>query len=536
MVDLAQPISQMTTSASAGEGTQPVAVSAKSGLFRVNLVANLAGAVVTSVIQFLLVRIYLRQLGVEAYGLIGVMATLWTLVQLADVGISAAVNRELARRTALGASAREIRDMVRTLEVGYAVVGVVLGLVVLLASPFAEHWLRHDRLSGDMIRHSVQAMGLLIAAQWPLSFYQGVLLGLQRHGLFNSIRIAMATVTAVGAYVVLSRVSTTPLALFLWQAVMAVGQVGLLAVFTWRCLPRDSQRPRVRPESVDELWHVAAGLFGVTATALILSQIDRVVASRLLPLETFGFYMLGVTLANALLYTFCIPVYASVFPRLSALAALGDMAALRGAYRRDWALMIAATIPAAAAVSAFAHPLLLAWTGDDVAARVASPIAVLLTVGMALNGLGSITLALMVARNWTGAAVAINAALCAVALPAVWILANGFGALGVATVWPSINLCYVVAGLVVARRRLGRAAEFSWLFRDAILPAAAGALAVWAWRHLVPQPAGLPQVMLAVGSAWLVAVAAVVLVSPSMRDVARRFLASLTSAKEGSFG
>ena len=526
----------MTSSGSGDGSTQPVSPSATPRPFRVNLVANGVGAVVTSVIQFLLVRIYLREMGGEAYGLIGVQATLWTLVQLADVGISAAVNRELARQTALGAAARDVRDMVRTLEVGYAAVGLLLGLLVWLVAPFAETWLRHDRLSGEMVRHSVQAMGLLVAAQWPLSFYQGLLLGLQRHGLFNSIRIGMATATAIGAYVVLTRVSTTPLALFLWQAVMAVGQVGLVAVFAWRCLPRDSHRPLIRSSSVSGLWRVAAGMFGVTATALILSQIDRVVASRLLPLETFGSYMLGATLANALLYTFNAPVYTSVFPRLASLAALGDMTALRRAYQRDWALMATATIPAAAAVSAFARPLLLAWTGNASAAAVAAPIAVLLTTGMALNGLGSITLALMQARNWTGIAMAINAVLCVVAFPAVWLLAHRFGAIGVATVWPAVNLCYVVVGLLVAHRRLGPATDRRWFVRDVVVPVLAAAVVVWIWQRWLPEPDGFLQAIIAVGSAWLLAVATVVLLSPPMLESARRGVAVLTAAKRESFG
>ena len=526
----------MTNSGSGDESTPPVSPFPRPRPFRVNLIANGAGAVITSVIQFLLVRIFVREMGVEAYGLIGVQATLSTLVQLADVGISTAINRELARRTALGTAPGDVRDMVRTLEVGYAAVGVLIGLVIVLAAPFAETWLRHDRLSGEMVRHSVQAIGLLIAAQWPFSFYQGALLGLQRHGVFNSIRIGMATATAIGAFVVLTHVSTTPLALFLWQAVMAVVQVSLLAVFTWRCLPRDSHRPLVRPASVSGLWRVAAGMFGVPATALILSQIDRVVASRVLPLETFGSYMLGATLANALLYTFNGPVYTSVFPRLASLAAHGDMSALRRAYQRDWALMVAATIPAAAAISAFAQPLLLAWTSDAATARIAAPIAVLLIIGMAFNGLGSITLALLLARNWTGVAVATNAGLCVLAFPTVWLLADRFGAMGVAAVWPAINLCYAAVGLLLTHRRLGPSTDRHWLLRDVAVPMLAAVAVVWMWQRWLPAPDGVLQAIAAVGSAWLLSVTSVVLLSPPMFESARRALANVTSAKRESFG
>lgn len=507
----------MTKSVSGDGGPHPDSLVTRPTRFRVNLLANGAGAVATSLIQFWLVRLYLRQMGVEAYGLVGVQATLWTLVQLADFGVSGAVNRELAIRTARGADARDVRDLVRTLEAGYAVVGGVLGLLVVLSAPLADAWLRHDRVSGEMIRHAVRAMGLLVAAQWSVSFYQGALLGMQRHALFNGVRIGTAVLTAAGAYVVLTRIAATPLALFLWQAAAALCQVALLAVCTWWCLPRDTHRPRVRASSLVGLWRVAAGMAGVTAAALVLSQADKVVASRLLSLETFGAYMLGATVANALLYTFNGPVYTSVFPRLSSLAAGDDLARLERAYQRDWALMAAATVPAAAAIAVFARPLLLAWTGDAVVAGVAAPIAALLVSGMALNGLASITLALQLARNWSDLALAINTALCVVAFPAVWFLGRRFGATGAAAAWPALNACYVLVSLHVTQRRLGSALDGRWLLRDLIVPiAGAVAVAVVCARGF-PEPVGFLQTVVAVGGTWCLAAAVLVLLSAPLR-------------------
>jgi O-antigen/teichoic acid export membrane protein len=494
-----------------------------------NLSANAAGSILTSLIQFAIIPVYIRLLGAESYGLIGFQTTLQSLAQLLDFGVSASVNRELARRTALADPPNDIRDMVRTLEGGYAAIGLLLGAVVFLMAPVAERWLNHDRLSGNMVRHSMQAMALLLAAQWPLTFYQGALLGLERHVIFNTIRVASTAVTAAGAFVVLSRVSTTPLALFLWQALMALVQVAFLAVTTWRSLPHGTALPRIRRSAVTGLWRFAARVAGVTATALLLSQTDRIVASRMLPLETFGYYMLAATVANALLYTFVTPAYFSVFPRLSALVALGDAAGVRGVYRRAWGLMTVLTVPAAATVVVFAEPLLRVWTGNEVAARTSAPIARLLVSGMALNGLLLMPQSLQLAHGLAGLALIINLGLCAVALPSLLFMTRTQGAVGTALVWPLVNVLYACASLLVTSRRFNHEAGGRWMLGDIAIPASGSVIAVLVIYHFTRGWAGAFATIAAAGLAWFGSVVVLVGSSPLLRENVQYLKVRLTA-------
>jgi len=506
----------MPTPAPAGAAL-PTPESSGRSRVTVNLFANGTGSVATSLIQFAIIPVYIRLLGPESYGLVGVQTTLQALAQLLDFGVSASINRELARRTALGTDASSVRDMVRTLEVSYGAIGAVLGILVFLGAPLAERWLQHAQLSALTIRHSVQVMALLLAAQWPLTFYQGALLGLQRHGLYNSVRVGCMAVTAVGAWVVLTRVERTPVALFAWQAVMSLVQVGLLAVATWWCLPRAAARPRVRRASVAGLGTFALGMTGVTATALLLSQGDRIVASRVLPLDTFGYYMLGATLANALLYTFVSPVYTSVFPRLSSLVAVGDVATLRASYRRAWGVMAVVSLPAAAVLCLFAYPLILVWTRDPVAATATAPIAALLVAGTALHGLLLMSFGLQLAHGWTRVALTINASLCTVALPLVLVLASRYGAVGAAATWPIVNVLFAVATITVTHGRLGAETGRRWLVADIAWPAGAAVAVTALCRYAIPVPASFVGVLAVAGVVWAATTAALVAVSPLLR-------------------
>lgn len=500
----------------------------------VNLVANGAGSIATSLIQFAIIPVYIRLLGPESYGLVGVQTTLQALAQLLDFGVSASINRELARRTALRAEASSVRDLVRTLELGYGAIGLVLGAIVFLGAPLAERWLQHAHLSSPTIRHSVQVMALLLAAQWPLTFYQGALLGLQRHALYNAVRIGCTAVTAGGAFVVLTRVAQTPVALFAWQAFMAVVQVLLLAGATWWCLPRAEGRPRASRTSVAGLGSFAVGMSGVTATALLLSQADRIVTSRVLPLETFGYYMLGATLANALLYTFVSPVYASVFPRLSALVAVGDLPTLQASYRRAWGVMAALAVPAAAVLCLFAYPLILVWTRDPAAAAATAPIARLLVSGMALHGLLLIPFGLQMAHGWTRVALTINTTLCAVALPLVMVLARVYGAVGAAAAWPIVNVLFAVATITITHGRLGAETGRRWLVADIAWPAGAAIAVAALTRSVVPVPASFIGVLAVAAVAWVLTSAALVALSPLLRSNALDLLARVRGPRRAT--
>lgn len=492
---------------------------------RQNLIANGLGAVLTSLIQMAVVPVYMRMLGPEAYGLIGIQTTLQMLAQLLDFGVSALVNRELARRSTTEGNASGIRDFVRTLEVAYALVGLGVGALVFLAAPGVERWVQSDTISPETVRWSVRLIALYIFAQWPFTFYQGALLGLQKHRLLNTIRVLSMATTAIGAVAVLSQISRTTIALFAWQSLMALAQVGALRWATWRHLPGTSAPARVTRDSVRGLWRFAANMTGVTATALLLSNLDRIVLSHVVPLATFGYYMLAVTVSNALLYTCGGPVFASVFPRLSALAAVGDSDATTLAYRRGWAVMAIVIVPAAAAIALFAAPLIRVWTRDAGAADVAGPVAAILVAGTALNALLSIPLALQLAQGWAGLALRINVVLCALAIVGVPLAANTFGITGAATAWLTVNITYAVVSIVATHRRWRHGPGAGAVATGVFVPAAAAVAAAFGARLLVSRIFdGAAPAIVGAGITWLAAAVVLVAISPILRGELQRLL------------
>ena len=92
------------------------------------------------------IPLYIRYLGVEAYGLIGLFAILQAWLSLLDMGMTPTLNREMARYTSGAHSQQSIRNLLRSLEVLCAGLAILISISVWAASDFlASDWLRtHD--------------------------------------------------------------------------------------------------------------------------------------------------------------------------------------------------------------------------------------------------------------------------------------------------------------------------------------------------------------------------------------------------------
>ena len=112
-------------------------------ILKKNIAANFAGSLLQALMALLFIPLYIKYLGIEAYGLIGLFMTMQALFMLLDMGLGATVNREMARLSVLPDKAQEMRDLVRSLEVIYWCIAVLIGMAVMALSSFiAGYWVK----------------------------------------------------------------------------------------------------------------------------------------------------------------------------------------------------------------------------------------------------------------------------------------------------------------------------------------------------------------------------------------------------------
>ena len=454
---------------------------------KTNFFANLAGSGWTALVGLACTPLYIRFMGMEAYGLIGFYFMLQGVIQILDLGLSPTMNREMARYSVLPGKTGEARDFVRTLEVGYWAIGIVIGCAVWFTAPYiASHWIKAGNLSPSEVRRAVTILGALIALQWPLSFYQGGLLGLQRQVLHNRITIGTSTLSGGGALLVLWLVSPTVSAFFTWQIAVSLLQAGVTTFALWCCLPGSGHTARFDPGITRNIWGFAAGMSGITITALMLTQLDKVILSKMLTLKTFGYYVLAGMVGNGLSGLLIAPMFNTIFPRFSALVAARDEKSLLEMYHGSTQVMAVMILPAAVVIVFFSWEIMNLWTGSAEIANNTASLVSILVAGTALNGLMNLPYALQLSHGWTRIGLAINTVFILTLVPAIVFMTMHYGAAGAASVWLGLNSIYMFIGVPLTHRRLLKGEAFRWYTMDVGIPLAGSLVIAGVARWIFP--------------------------------------------------
>ena len=495
---------------------------------RRNVIANYLGQGWAAAMGLAFVPLYIRYLGMEAYGLIGLFALMQAWLGLLDMGMTPTLGREMARFTAGARSAQSIRNLLRSLEIVCFSVAIAIGIVVWAASGWlASDWLKADRLSAGVVQSAIAVMALVIALRFVEALYRGALFGLQRQVWFNAVNAAIATLRGVGAIVVLAGISTTIEAFFLWQAFVSLISVIVIAAGVHSSLPRTDIPARLSLKALHEIRGFAGGMLGIALLSLLLTQVDKVLLSRLLTLEAFGKYTLAATVAGTL-YLVVTPITAALYPRLVELASDNDGGELASVYQRGAQLVTALTAPAALLLALFGDGVLFAWTGNAGLAHSAGPLLSALACGTFLNGLMYMPYQLQLAHGWTSLALKVNAVAVAVLVPAIFWIVPAYGAIGAAWVWIALNAVYVIVSIDLMHRRLLPAEKSRWYLSGIASPLAATGVTLLLLRVFQPNVLhdriGWSAFLVGAGLAALVAAAFTVKdfrmrIFPSMRRI-----------------
>ena len=413
---------------------------------------------------------------------------------------------------------QSIRDLLRSIVTIGGVIAGALALGVWLASGWlATHWVKMEDFSPEVAARAFAAMGAVTALRFVEGIYVSAISGLQRQVLANAVSAAMATARGFGAVGVLALASPTIEAFFIWQGLVSLATVAVYATAIHRVLPKGDRPARFSWAALLDVWRFAAGMMGVTFLVLLLTQVDKILLSRLLDLKAFGYYALAGVVAGAL-FLLTAPITTAFYPRFTELATRGDEVALRAAYHQGAQLVTVLTGAAAIVLMAFADKILVVWTNDAALARQAAPLMTVLALGNLLNALVWIPYQMQLAHGWTTLAIKINIAAVAVVVPAILLTVPKFGAIGAAWVWVALNAGYVLLEISLMHRRLLPGEKWRWYREDVAIPLAAAAATVGLCRWVIPNDMGKFHEFAAVLTTSGCALAAAALSAPLLRD------------------
>jgi O-antigen/teichoic acid export membrane protein len=418
-----------------------------------NVLVNFLGRGWGAFLSIAFTPLYIKFLGMEAYGLIGVFITLQALLGILDMGLGTAANREMAVLSASEGNLPKIRNFVRTLEWIYWAMAICIAIAVgLSAYPIAHIWIKPQTLQPHEITAAIILMGVVLAVQWPTGLYGGALMGLQQQTSLNVLTALFSTVRSVGAVLILWKVSSSVISFFVWNAFVIVIQTLVIAWYLWRQIRQTNHKPVFEKKLLYEARKFAVEMSGITLMAVAFTQLDKVVLSRVLTLQSFGYYY-AASVAAGSLYILISPIFSAIFPKFSQLVSQKEREQIRSLYDQASQLMAITILPLMMILIFFSYDLLLIWTHNKLTAESGVVVLGLLAVGNALNGLMNVPYALQLATGDAKPVLKINACLITISTPAVIFLANRWGGEGAAIAWVGYTLAFWIINTFIVNKQ-----------------------------------------------------------------------------------
>jgi len=486
-----------------------------------NVIAGLTYSVWSALVSLAVVPFYLKFLGIEAYGLVGLLATTQALLLLLDMGLAATVSREVAKRSANG-GILTVAPLIHSLACIYwGISAFIAASLIALAPLIAEHWVQSRGMSVGTVQAATSAIGLVVAARWPIGLYQGVLIGSQRIVTASAIGIASVTVTSLVSIFIVGWIAPTVMALFIWQALAGLAQTLVLRRAAWRAIGSAS-KVGFHAAEIKAVWRFSSGMGLISILGVVLSQTDKLLLSKLMQLSEYGKFTLASVVAGSL-YIVVAPLFNVLYPRFVEMIERNETEKLEATYHLATIFVASLLFPLAGFFGVFSRDVIELWTSNRALAIDVAPLVALLAAGSAIHGLMFVPHALLLAHGAVRIPIKVNLLMVVVQIPVLIMLTLKFGLLGAACSWLILHLMYCAFGTFLTHRRFLHGQGIRWLVLDAGTPVLLTAVSAAMAQLALKDPSSRPLVSVAGGVAVL---AATVATSLLIRAKSRRQLSS----------
>lgn len=436
-----------------------------------NIAANYISQIYVAGIGILILPLYIRYMGAEAYGLVGFFTMLQAWFALLDLGLTPTIGRETARYRGGSMSALQYRQLFRALSLIFLAIAVVGGTALfVLAEPIANEWLNVKELSMQQVILAVQIMAVSVALRWMGGLYRGVVTGSEKLVWLSGFNVLIATLRFIVVFASMKIYGFTPFVFFWHQLAVAVLEVvGLWWMGNILLPPKRSLDQPIgwSFSPISPVLKFALTIAFTSSVWVLVTQTDKLILSGILPLDEYGFFTLAVMVAAGIMIL-SQPVSTVLMPRMARLHAEGKREEMIQTYRNTTQLVSVVAGSASIVIAFFAEQLLYAWTGDQGIADNAAPILRLYVLGYGVLAIAAFPYYLQYALGNLKYHLIGNLIIVLTLIPAIVWAASHYGAVGAGWAWLGINSLYLVVWVGYVHHKLEPGLHLKWLFSDGL--------------------------------------------------------------------
>jgi O-antigen/teichoic acid export membrane protein len=437
-----------------------------------NILASYASQIYVTLVGILLLPLYIKYMGAEAYGLVGFFTMLQAWFTLLDLGLTPTIGRETARYRGGAMSALAYRQLFRVLSLLFAGIAVIGGGGLwLISEVVATRWLNVSQLLISEVVLAVQIMAVSVALRWMGGLYRGVITGSERLIWLGGFNAVIASLRFIAVFASMWVYGFTPFVFFIHQLIVAVLELFGLHMMCYRLLPARACLGQAigwsfRP--VQPLLKFALTIAFTSSVWVLVTQTDKLVLSGILPLAEYGHFTLAVLVASGIT-VITGPISTVIMPRMAKLHAEGQHDEMIKLYRNATQLVSIIGGAAAITLAICAEPLLFAWTGDKELAIQAAPVLRLYAIGNGFLAIAAFSYYLQYAKGNLRYHLIGNSALVFILIPSIISAAVYYGSEGAGYAWLIINGLFLSCWVAFVHYKIEPGLHCSWMFRDVLL-------------------------------------------------------------------
>ena len=331
---------------------------------RTALLVNAGASIWGAGLSLISAPLFVHVLGIESYGFIGLFTTIQVVCTLFEFGLGPAFTRELARLAQRPAGIEKSARFARCLEIAVWCVAGLIGVTLYFGAPFlVRNWVNLQSMQSSDAVAALHLAAIVVSFQFPANFYMSGIAGQQHLVLLGTVSFPYAIFRTLGILTGLWFFGPSIQVYFILLMILTIANTLALRSLFWRGSTVTASAGSTDFHHLREFLRITIGTSAVSVTGLILTQADKLVASKFLPLDQFGYYILAASLAQGL-GLIAGPISGTTFPRLAMLADRSDTTRLTEVYHAATQILIVAVVPLAAVFALYSPQLLLAWTGS----------------------------------------------------------------------------------------------------------------------------------------------------------------------------
>lgn len=436
-----------------------------------NISANYASQLYVTGVGILILPLYIKYMGAEAYGLIGFFTMLQAWFTLLDIGLTPTIARETARYYGGSMTALSYRQLFRALSIIFIAVASVGGGAMWWSADFiANKWLNVEELDMGEVVFAVQIMALSVALRWLGGLYRGVITGAEHLVWLSVFNVVIATLRFVIVFVSMSLYGFNPSVFFLHQLVVIIIEVAGLLIMCNKLKPslgEDCKSIGLSFTAVKPVLKFALTIAFTSSVWLLVTQTDKLILSGILPLKEYGYFTLAVLVASGIMVVSG-PVSSAIMPRMARLYAEGKRNEMILIYKKSTQLVNVVAGSASITIAFFAEMLIYAWTGDKNIATKVAPVLRLYALGNGVLAIAAFPYYLQYALGNLRYHLIGSVVTVVTLIPAIIFAAVHYGSVGAGYAWLGVNSLYLIVWIGYVHYKLLPGLHLEWIIKDCI--------------------------------------------------------------------